>query len=126
MAEGARFSWTHLGLVALGGALGTAAREGLAVAAPGWSDLTVPVINVAGSFALGLLVGALARCGDGPRTQAVRLFLGTGVLGGFTTYSAFALAALTAAPWITAATVVLGAAAALAGLLWVRPRAARP
>ncbi len=121
-----RFSWAHLGLVALGGALGAIAREGLVLAASGWSDLTIPVINVVGSFALGLLVGALARVGDGPRAQAIRLFLGTGVLGGFTTYSAFALQALTGAPWITVATVVAGAVAALAGLLAVRPRTAGP
>lgn len=127
VAEGAGFSWAHLGLVALGGALGTTAREVLAVVgASGWPELTVPAINVVGSFALGVLVGVLARFRDGPRTQAIRLFVGTGLLGGFTTYSAFALQALTVPVWITGATVVVGAAVALAGLLCGRPRAARP
>ncbi len=126
MTEGAHFSWAHLGLVALGGALGTIAREGVAAAgAGGWQEFTVPVINVVGSFALGLLLGLLARFRDGPRIQAVRLFAGTGLLGGFTTYSAFALQALTTPVWITAATIVLGAAAAMGGLLWGRPRTAQ-
>ncbi|MHA6347539.1 fluoride efflux transporter CrcB [Roseivivax sp. CAU 1761] len=81
--------------VALGGALGATARHltGLAalrLAGPGfpWGTLTV---NVAGSFLMGLLAVALTHWG------AARLspLLLTGILGGFTTFSAFSLDALT-------------------------------
>ncbi len=44
-------------------------------------------INIAGGMAMGVLVGALARGGGEP----LRLLLGVGVLGGFTTFSAFSL-----------------------------------
>ena len=97
-SSGARMSRReHLGLVGLvlvGGALGTSARAALehALAAPtGWPWATF-VINVVGSFALGLLLGALAgRGADEGWRRAVRLGCGTGVLGGFTTYSTFVL-----------------------------------
>ena len=46
-------------------------------------------VNVAGSFAMGVLVGWLARYGQGG--EDARLLLGVGVLGGFTTFSAFSL-----------------------------------
>lgn len=74
-------------LVALGGAGGVLARYGLtqAVAGP-WPTVA---INLAGSFLLGLLVGW-----DGVSGQA-RAALGTGVLGGFTTYSAFTVQVVT-------------------------------
>jgi fluoride exporter len=49
------------------------------------------VVNVAGSFLMGLLAGWFAFRGSGG--QGVRLFLATGVLGGFTTFSAFSLEA---------------------------------
>ena len=50
-----------------------------------WGTLTV---NLTGSFAMGLIVGWLAmRSG----TQSLRLFLTTGIMGGFTTFSAFSL-----------------------------------
>jgi CrcB protein len=56
-----------------------------------WATLTV---NVAGSLAMGLLVGWLARHGPPPFAlsgEHWRLLLGVGVLGGYTTFSAFAL-----------------------------------
>ncbi|AEE45366.1 camphor resistance protein CrcB [Cellulomonas fimi] len=80
--------------VAAGGAVGTVARYGLAqLLPPGdgvpWATLTA---NVVGAFLLGLLLEALARSGpDVGRRRLARLGLGTGVLGGFTTYSAFAV-----------------------------------
>jgi len=83
----------HIVLVALGGALGATARyllSGVAVRALGpsipWGIFTA---NVLGSFLLGLLVGALALRQE--TGQEWRLFLGTGVLGGFTTFSTFAV-----------------------------------
>ena len=83
--------------VALGGAIGSLLRyqagRGMtrwlgaeAVTAFPWATLTV---NVVGSLAMGLLAGWLARHGQGG--EQWRLFLGVGVLGGFTTFSAFSL-----------------------------------
>lgn len=51
-----------------------------------WATLSV---NVAGSLAMGLLAGWLARFGTGGETW--RLLVGVGLLGGFTTFSAFSL-----------------------------------
>lgn len=81
--------------VALGGAVGAVARYQLGravtqIAGPNtgfpWATLSA---NVAGSLAMGLLAGWLARSGEGG--EAIRLFLGVGLLGGFTTFSAFSL-----------------------------------
>ena len=73
---------------------GTLARFGLSEVLPTPAGLPVGIflINIAGAFALGLLLEALARRGpDAGRRRALRLLLGTGFLGGFTTYSALAV-----------------------------------
>ena len=79
-------------LVALGGAAGSVARYGAyrlwPVAGGGWPVATLTV-NVLGSFAIGLLYMYVAARGGS--ADNARLFWMTGVLGGFTTYSAFAL-----------------------------------
>lgn len=78
----------------MGGTAGTLARFGLAevLPAPGGLPLGILLINVTGAFALGVLLEALARRGpDVGRRRALRLVLGTGFLGGFTTYSALAV-----------------------------------
>ena len=79
-------------LVMLGGAVGSGARFALgnAIAARGssifpWSTLAV---NIIGCLAMGALAGWLARQGGG---ETVRLLVGVGLLGGFTTFSAFSL-----------------------------------
>jgi CrcB protein len=80
--------------VALGGALGACARFAVAQLVPvnlhstsfPWLTLTV---NVLGSFLIGLLVGALST--SVWFNDFGRAFLVTGVLGGFTTFSAFSL-----------------------------------
>lgn len=54
-----------------------------------WATLTV---NLAGSFAMGVLGGLIARLAAGG--GAAGLFLGVGVLGGFTTFSAFSMDAV--------------------------------
>ncbi|MCG8441840.1 MAG: fluoride efflux transporter CrcB [Caulobacterales bacterium] len=80
-------------LVAAGGALGASARHLVSVGAlrlfgPGWPVGTFAA-NILGGLLMGLLVGWLTFAVDGGRET--RLFLATGVLGGFTTFSAFAL-----------------------------------
>jgi CrcB protein len=77
-------------LVCLGGAAGTGLRYGAALLGARWLGAEFPYatvfVNLAGSFAIGL-VQQVALATAMPET--VRLVLVTGVLGGFTTYSAF-------------------------------------
>jgi CrcB protein len=105
-------------LVAAGGAVGSVARYlvGLAAAgAPGQFPWGTLAVNVAGSFVLGALVGAV------PPGAASRLLLGTGLCGGFTTFSAFSAEAVALAERglvgragaYATASVALGVAAAL-------------
>ncbi|MBP1299995.1 MULTISPECIES: CrcB family protein [unclassified Curtobacterium] len=131
--------WRYLGLVALGGAIGTGVRAALAAAFPAVDGIswTILGINVVGAFCLGVLLEALAHAGpDLGRRRALRLFVGTGVLGGFTTYSTLAddtARLLDVGRWgagtgYALLSVVLGLAAAAAGA-WVagarRSRGAR-
>jgi CrcB protein len=70
---------------------GTLARHFLSEAVPTPEGLPLGIfaINITGAFALGLLLEALLGRGpDEGRRRALRLVLGTGFLGGFTTYSA--------------------------------------
>ncbi|MGR3434976.1 MAG: fluoride efflux transporter FluC [Shimia sp.] len=78
-------------LVALGGAVGSAARFGLglALAGPGF-PVAVLAANVAGSFLMGLAVVWI-----GQRAPELGPLVMTGLLGGFTTFSAFSLEAVT-------------------------------
>ncbi|MCO4093091.1 MAG: fluoride efflux transporter CrcB [Sphingorhabdus sp.] len=79
-------------LVMSGGAMGAALRYGLSRALPvgaaGWPWPTFAA-NVAGGLCMGILAMWLMR-GDNA-AEPLRLFLGVGVLGGFTTFSAFSL-----------------------------------
>jgi CrcB protein len=81
-------------LVGLGGAIGAIGRYGFSVLAlrywTGTFPLATLLINIVGSFAMGLLMGLLAKLTPdwGP---PARLFLAVGILGGFTTFSAFSL-----------------------------------
>ncbi len=122
-------------LVAVGGALGTAGRAALAQALEprdGWPWGTL-LANVLGAFLLGLLLEALVRRGpETTRVRRARLGLGTGVLGGFTTYSTFAVeleraladARVGLALGYAATTLTLGLLACVAGVLlgarWAR------
>ena len=118
-----------LGVTVAGGAIGVFARALLVApvddpAAVPWVTLG---INVAGSLILGIVVGWLDD-----RRPLARAFLGTGILGGFTTYSAFAVAKAlwVTTPWLAAglaaASVVAGVGGALAGLFLGRRIADRP
>jgi fluoride exporter len=114
-------------VVFLGAGIGGALRHGVNSAALRLGLVAFPVatlfINVVGSLAMGLIAGWFAMRGQAP--QSWRLFLTTGVLGGFTTFSAFSLE--TVLLWergeagAALAYVVASVAAALAGLaagLW--------
>lgn len=107
-----RSPWRTLPWVAAGGAVGALLRYGLMEAAP--HLVTTLLINVLGSLLLGLLV---SRCRENDWARAV---LGTGVLGGFTTWSALAVQVVDASEVVAAAYLVLtlglGTAAARRGL----------
>jgi fluoride exporter len=119
-------------LVFLGAGIGGALRHGVNVGcarvcgtAFPWGTLTV---NILGSFIMGALAGWLAfKAGEG-WSQPLRLFLTTGILGGFTTFSAFSLDAVLiwergqnglAATYV-AASVLLSIVGLVAGLGLVR------
>lgn len=83
--------------VALGGAFGASARYGLGLLVLRFSGSGFPLgtflANVIGGLFMGLLMGWLVRkTPEGANT--IRLFAGVGVLGGFTTFSAFSLEAM--------------------------------
>ena len=120
--------------VALGGGLGAWLRY---LAGLAWTRAIGPVaastfpwatlsVNVAGSLAMGLLAGWLARYGA--HGEGWRLLLGVGVLGGFTTFSAFSLelallverGALGAALAYAAISLLAGLGALFAGLFLMR------
>lgn len=113
--------------VFVGGCLGVAAREALVGAFPAGGGIpwAVFTINIVGAFALGVLLEALSRHGpDTGRRRIIRMLLGTGFMGGFTTYSALATDTadlLTsgsggAALAYGVATVIVGALVTMAGI----------
>jgi CrcB protein len=120
-----------MGWVFLGGGIGSALRYGvgraaLAVAGPNF-PLGTLVVNLLGCTLMGILVEWLAWRDTGI-DASVKLFLATGLLGGFTTFSAFALdavalwqrgEALTAAAY-AAGSVVLSIVGFLAGMALMR------
>ncbi|MCM3778208.1 fluoride efflux transporter FluC [Microbacterium hydrocarbonoxydans] len=117
-------------LVFVGGAVGTAGRLalGLWIADAGGFPIATFVVNVVGALLIGVLAARM------PQSTDLRVLLGTGVLGGFTTYSAFMTGTVelwSATPALAAVyavgSLVLGLAAAALGLRLGRPRGtARP
>ena len=117
-------------IVFLGGGIGAALRHGINLAAFRLVGTGFPygtlLINVLGSLAMGLIAEYFALKGGLP--QHWRLFLTAGILGGFTTFSAFSLEAallyergqLAGAAIYVVASVVLAIAALFAGLASVR------
>ena len=82
----------NLLLVVVGGGIGAGIRHltsmgALRLAGPNYPWGTM-AINIVGSFAMGLFIAILARRGG---SNELRLFVATGILGGFTTFSAFSL-----------------------------------
>jgi CrcB protein len=125
-------SLVHMGWVFLGGGIGSALRYGvgraaLALAGPGFPFGTL-VVNLLGCTLMGALVEWLTWRDTGI-DASMKLFLTTGLLGGFTTFSAFALD--TVALWqrgetlsavgYGAGSVVLSIAGFLAGMALIRP-----
>ncbi|WP_027145586.1 fluoride efflux transporter CrcB [Mesorhizobium sp. WSM3626] len=117
----------NLLLVMVGGGIGAGIRHltsmgALRLVGPNYPWGTM-AINIIGSFAMGLFIGILARRGG---SNELRLFVATGILGGFTTFSAFSLDF--AALWERGATLpafgyalasVIGAIIALFLGLWL-------
>lgn len=118
-------------IVGAGGALGAMGRYGFGqllfrLSAGGFPFATLGV-NIIGSLLMGLLIGLLARFTPDWQAEA-RLFAAVGVLGGFTTFSAFSLdvvvlferGAVTSAVLYVLASVCLSILALFAGLMIVR------
>ncbi|MGD2131990.1 MAG: fluoride efflux transporter CrcB [Maricaulaceae bacterium] len=121
----------HILLIAAGGAVGATGRHLVGLASlrffgPGWPWGTL-LANILGGLAMGLLVGWLASEQRAHATE-LRYALGVGLLGGFTTFSAFSLevvmmierkAVLTAAGYV-GLSVVAAVGAVMLGLLLSR------
>ena len=120
----------NLVLVAIGGAIGSSLRHLVNMAAMRLVGANFPwgtlAINVAGSFAMGIFIEMLGRRFNA--SNELRLFVATGILGGFTTFSAFSLdfavlwerGAAGQAIAYALASVVISLLALFAGLWFVR------
>jgi CrcB protein len=139
---------TAILVVFAGGAFGTLARYLVGIALPplgplptvtliiGGIPIATLLVNVVGAFLLGLLLGGIARRGvESRRGRVLRLLIGTGFMGGFTTYSSLAVETtglLGGDAWFAVAysltTLVVGLGASLGGIALgsrlVRPRSA--
>ena len=114
-------------LVALGGAVGSAARYGVGLAAARWLGAGFPwgtlAVNALGGLAMGVLAARV-----GPGDEHLRLLLGVGLLGGFTTFSAFSIETIrlmqqqpASALFYVLASLILSLGACWSGLILGRP-----
>jgi CrcB protein len=82
-------------VVMAGGAIGSLARYGLAMAVGTWAGGGFPwgtvLINILGSFIIGWYGGMTGPMGRHPASEAMRAFVMIGICGGFTTFSSFSL-----------------------------------
>jgi CrcB protein len=108
-------------LVMLGGAIGSALRYGAGLLSVAWFGAAYPwgtlAVNIAGSALIGISAGAGVEGG-------ARLLLVTGLLGGFTTFSAFSLETAglwERSPWLAAAYVAASVGLGLAAF-WLARR----
>lgn len=119
-------------LVFVGGGIGSSLRYGVNLASVAWFGPHFPwgtlTVNVVGSAIMGAFAGWLMVREPGSGSDAVRLFFMTGILGGFTTFSAFSLDAvllwergetMLAATYVIGS-VVLSLAALVGGLAMMR------
>ena len=114
-------------LVGAGGAIGAILRYFIATLTAATFPYATMIINITGSLAMGLLIGILARTLP-PMQEEIRLFVAVGILGGYTTFSAFSLDAvtlwqrgdLTGAGLYVAISVVVSILALFAGLTLTR------
>ncbi|MFD7662232.1 fluoride efflux transporter FluC [Streptomyces sp. NPDC059788] len=84
--------WPVVGAVSIGGGIGAAARYGAGLlwpTAPGTFPATTLLVNVVGCALMGALMALITERGSPHRL--LRPFLGTGILGGFTTFSTYAV-----------------------------------
>lgn len=119
-------------LVFVGAGIGGALRHAVNSACLRWCGPEFPVgtmlVNIAGSLAMGLLAGYFTFRAGESWTQSARLFATTGLLGGFTTFSAFSLDAVLLwergqaglAAFYVLGSVILSLAGLVAGLALVR------
>lgn len=120
----------HLLLAAAGGAIGAGLRHLANLTALRWFGPNFPWgtmgINIAGSLAMGIFIELLVRRAGS--SNELRLFIATGILGGFTTFSAFSLdfavlmqrGAMGSALFYAFASVILSILALFLGLWLVR------
>ena len=122
-AETSHREWALLVAIAVGGLIGAEARYGLGVLVPhqvgqfAWSTL---LINISGCFLLGSLMVVLLELVTPHRLA--RPFLGVGILGGYTTYSTFAVdiqQMLVAHRVVTAAAYLVTTVVLCAGAVWL-------
>ena len=131
-AQRAELHWPVLAVIAAGGALGALARHGMQVALPNgptgfpWATF---LVNVSGCLLIGVLMVVITEVR--PAHRLVRPFLGVGVLGGYTTFSAYAVdvqrAVAARAPvtgLVYLAATMAAALLAVAGGMWLTRRLA--
>jgi len=118
-------------LVVIGGGIGAGMRHGMNIGVARLLGTDFPwgtfAVNVIGSFLIGVVAAWFAFRNDAV-SQSLRLFLTTGILGGFTTFSAFSLdfallferGEIMAAVWYVVGSVGLSLLAIFAGLWVVR------
>lgn len=121
-------------IVGIGGAIGSMMRHGagLLFLKAGWTNFpwSTLTINLLGSFCIGLIVGWLADVQNW--SEEIRLFAVVGILGSFTTFSAFSLESVLLfergqylyAAFYVAASVILSIATTFLGLFLIRTFAA--